>query len=105
MLLESQRHIACTGIPCVRDQDAAVTTCLGAIVDRSKEHLGTSDSAIIAMRRILIKGAKDLMQGIEPHAASHPELTRVRGWSYVLPRREDFANDPEAQKLSMSQIP
>ncbi len=102
---EVQRTRTFTGIPGVREQDAAVTTGMGAIVDRTKEHLGTSDMAIIAMRRILIKGAKDLMQGTEPHAASHPELTRVRGWSYVLPRREDFANDPEAQKLSMSVIP
>ena len=37
--------------------------------------------------------------------ATHPEETRVRGWSYVLPRRDDFANDPEARRLSTTLVP
>jgi len=102
---EVQRTKSFTGIAGIREQDAAVTTGMGAIVDRTKEHLGTSDMAIIAMRRILLQGAKDLLKGIEPYVAQHPEEMRVRGWSYVLPRREDFAGDPEARRLSTTLVP
>ena len=47
-------------------------------VDRSLEHLGSSDVAVIAARRRLMKLARDLENGIEPTAPSHPELYRVR---------------------------
>jgi hypothetical protein len=46
----------------------AVTESMGAIYNRTQEHLGTSDRAIISMRRMLIKAAKDLANGIEPKA-------------------------------------
>jgi hypothetical protein len=47
-------------------------------VDRSLEHLGSSDVAVIAARRRLLKLARDLERGIEPVAPTHPELYRVR---------------------------
>jgi phenylpropionate dioxygenase-like ring-hydroxylating dioxygenase large terminal subunit len=102
---EDQRTKSFTGIAGTREQDAAVTTGMGAIVDRTKEHLGTSDMAIVAMRRILLKGMKDLQNGIEPYAASHPEELRVRSWSYVLPRTSNFDEDPEVKRLSMTMVP
>jgi nitrite reductase/ring-hydroxylating ferredoxin subunit len=49
-------------------QDQAVTESMGDIFDRTHEHLGTSDKAIILMRRRLIEAAKALAQGIEPPA-------------------------------------
>ena len=36
-----------TGIPSVRQQDAAIEWSMGAIMDRTKEHLGTADASII----------------------------------------------------------
>jgi hypothetical protein len=40
---------------------------MGAIVDRTIEHLGTTDIAIITARRLYIKAARELAeQGIEP---------------------------------------
>lgn len=102
---QAQRDSTYTGILGTREQDAAVTTGMGAVVDRTKEHLGTSDMAIIAMRRILIKAAKDLGQGNEPAAAQRPETLRVRAWSSVLPRREDFMNDPEVHRLNATMVP
>jgi phthalate 4,5-dioxygenase len=38
----------------------------GAIHDRSREHLATSDIAIVAMRRMLLDAMKDLANGKEP---------------------------------------
>ena len=45
-----------------------VTESMGPIYDRTGEHLGTTDKAIIRMRRLLIKAARDLAKGIEPPA-------------------------------------
>jgi hypothetical protein len=55
------------GLPQQRDgliQPAAILRELA----RTQEHLGTSDRAIISMRRMLIKAARDLANGIEPQA-------------------------------------
>jgi hypothetical protein len=59
---------------------------MGAIYDRTKEHLGTADLAVIQGRRRLLRGARDLMAGIEPYAASHGEAYHVRSASQILPR-------------------
>jgi nitrite reductase/ring-hydroxylating ferredoxin subunit len=47
-------------------QDQAVTESMGGIYDRASEHLGTTDRAIIRMRRMLIDAAKALAGGVEP---------------------------------------
>ena len=62
---------------------------------RWMEHLGTTDRAIIRMRRRLIQGARDLQEGIEPYAASHPESFRVRSGQSILPKGVYFTNDPD----------
>jgi phenylpropionate dioxygenase-like ring-hydroxylating dioxygenase large terminal subunit len=94
---EVQRTQTFSGIPneMGRAQDAAMTDSMGAIVDRTEEHLGTTDSAIIRMRRRLIQGARDLQNGIEPYAANHPEVYRVRSGGALLPRDVFFTDDPE----------
>jgi hypothetical protein len=51
---------------------------MGTINDRSREHLGTSDMAVIFMRRYMMRLAKELQQGIEPRALADPEAFRVR---------------------------
>jgi len=81
-----------------RAQDAAMTDSMGAIVDRTEEHLGTTDAAIIRMRRRLIQGANDLQEGIEPYAASHPEVFKVRSGGAVLPRDVYFKDDADVWK-------
>ena len=55
---------------------------------------GSADSAVIALRRVLIKGARDLEDGEPPYAPCHAEVYRRRAWSAVLPRNDDFLNDP-----------
>jgi phenylpropionate dioxygenase-like ring-hydroxylating dioxygenase large terminal subunit len=94
-----------SGIMGVREQDGAMTLGMGPIVDRSKEHLGSADSAVIALRRVLIKAARDLENGIEPHAPFDGASYRRRAWSAVLPRNDDFLNDPLALKMHESLVP
>ncbi len=71
---EMQRTVNYTGLPGNRVQDQAMTETMGAIPDRTKEHLGTTDAAIIFFRRYLMRLALNLQKGIEPPMLSHPEL-------------------------------
>jgi phenylpropionate dioxygenase-like ring-hydroxylating dioxygenase large terminal subunit len=97
---EMQRTVNYTGIPQnnARAQDAAMTDSMGAISDRDNEHLGTTDMAIIRMRRRLIQAAQALQEGTEPYAASHPEVYRVRSGGAVLPRDVYFTEDASVQE-------
>ncbi|MFJ7832167.1 Rieske 2Fe-2S domain-containing protein [Peribacillus sp. NPDC097284] len=52
-----------TGIRGIANQDHAATETMGPIVDRSKEHLGTSDLPIIHMRRLLLQQVKAFQDG------------------------------------------
>ena len=51
---------------------------MGRIVDRTDEHLGTTDVAVITARRRLMRMARELQNGVEPYAAHRGALYRVR---------------------------
>jgi phthalate 4,5-dioxygenase oxygenase subunit len=55
-----------TGIRGVPAQDMAMQESMGPIYDRTKEHLGTSDIAIIRLRRLLLDQVQAFGQGLEP---------------------------------------
>jgi phenylpropionate dioxygenase-like ring-hydroxylating dioxygenase large terminal subunit len=80
-----------TGIWSIAMQDKAMIEGMTRTVDRSLEHLGSSDVAVIAARRRLLKLARDLEKGIEPIAPTHPELYRVRPLD-VLSSEPEFGN-------------
>ena len=75
---QAQKTVSFTGISTARSQDEMVTDGMGAVADRTKEHLGTTDTAIIRARRMLLKLARDLQEGVEPYPATHGDLYRVR---------------------------
>jgi nitrite reductase/ring-hydroxylating ferredoxin subunit len=82
---EIQRTQTFTGIRGVREQDVAVQEDQwGPTTKRWKEHLGTTDLAVIAMRRHLLKEAKDLQNGIEPPEAHNGAAYNVRSAAIVL---------------------
>ena len=56
-----------TGIVGVNTQDFALQEGMGPICDRSKEFLGTSDKAIVALRRLLLDAVGHEREG--RHAA------------------------------------
>jgi hypothetical protein len=54
-------------------QDACVIEGAGAIQDRTREHLVTSDKAIVAARKLLLQGIQDVKQGRDPlHVVRDP---------------------------------
>jgi phthalate 4,5-dioxygenase oxygenase subunit len=82
---EDQRLRSFTGIWGVNEQDRGLQEYMPGIpgeppgiVDRSREHLVASDLPGVTARRLLIKMATDLQSGIEPYAAQHAEVYRVR---------------------------
>jgi hypothetical protein len=80
-----------TGIPGVRQQDMAVTDSMGPIMDRTQEHLGTTDVLIILTRRRLIAAAEALRDhGVTPPGVDQPEKYRMRTGEVILPRGADW---------------
>src|SRR5262249_56579397 len=55
---EVQRTESFTGIDGINVQDRAIQEGMGSIVDRSKEHLGPADMAIIQARKLLRQAVK-----------------------------------------------
>jgi hypothetical protein len=51
---------------------------MGPIYDRTQEHFGRSDQAIIFFRKQLIRMALDLEQGIEHPMLNDPTVFRAR---------------------------
>jgi len=82
---QSMKTDSWTGIKGIFVQDNAVQEGMGAIVDRTKEHLGTADLAIIAARRLYLSAARDLMErGIEPPGVDTPETYQdIESHAYV----------------------
>jgi phthalate 4,5-dioxygenase oxygenase subunit len=83
-----------TGIEGVRAQDAMVTEAAGPIVDHSQEHLGTSDIAIVKMRRRLMAEARKFQETGERSLPSRAgRLYRIRAHHVVLDREKLFHED------------
>ena len=77
-----------TGIRGIREEDLAVQESMGPIFDRSSEHLGSADLAVIATRRRLLEAVRALAQRDSlPYEAQNAEAYRVRSAAVVL-RRE-----------------
>jgi hypothetical protein len=85
-----QKTVNFTGIEEFLNQDACATESMGPIVDRTKEHLGASDSYVIQVRRFLLKAVKDLQAGKQPpglvYDAAQADFARVRCDVAYLPQ-------------------
>jgi phthalate 4,5-dioxygenase len=84
-----QRTESFTGIDGINQQDRALQETMGRIVDRSKEHLGPADKAIIQARRLLRQAVKAVEAGGNPHGTGTSYYT-LRADEKVLPRDVDW---------------
>jgi phthalate 4,5-dioxygenase oxygenase subunit len=84
-----QKNQTFTGIEDFLNHDACATESMGAIFDRSKEHLGVSDKAVIAVRKFLLAAIKDTQQGKEPphvvYDPAHNWFPHVDCFAFLLP--------------------
>jgi len=82
-----------TGIPggTPLPEDQAVTESMGTTLNRSIEHLGTSDVMVARVRVRLLEAARALAElGTPPPAVDSPEAYRVRAGAVVLPEDVDW---------------
>ena len=75
-----------TGIASILLQDAAMTTSMGPIFDRTTEHLGSTDAMVIQTRRRLINAVKAYVErGVTPPGVDDPQVYQVRSGGVFLP--------------------
>ncbi len=87
-----------TGIRSFGMQDAAMSTSMGPILDRSREHLGSSDAMIIRIRRRLLTAlAAYLQRGTPPPGVDRPDVYAVRSGGIFLADSEAW--EPATRNL------
>jgi len=75
-----------SGLPGLWVQDAACQSGVTPIYDRSREHLGMSDTGIAMTRRLLLEAVRNLAERKQrPPRLDDPDLTMVRAVSLTLP--------------------
>ena len=84
MSRERQKTHNYTGIMGTNTQDFTVQESMGPIYDRTKEHLGSADTAIIQMRRLLLEAVRDVAEGRDP-VGSQGQGSTVRPAQMFLP--------------------
>jgi phenylpropionate dioxygenase-like ring-hydroxylating dioxygenase large terminal subunit len=91
-----------TGIRGIREEDLAVQESMGDVCDRTIEHLGSADLAVISMRRRLLEAVRAVAErGEVPYEARNADAYRVRSAALVLPREVAW-NEGAAQALIAS---
>jgi hypothetical protein len=109
---EVERTQMVSGVPAVGNlQDRAMTELMAnekgeRIYDRSREHLGSLDLMVIAVRRQLLKAVKArLAGGVLPPNVDDVSLDRVRPATVVLPEGADWVKDTERIRDSDAGVP
>ena len=74
-----------SGVPSINLQDKAILESMGHVVDRTIEHLGTSDTMIIRVRQRLIEAAKALRDhGTVPPGVDEPDVYGTRTATAII---------------------
>jgi len=90
-VIRTVREYIQTGVAGIHLEDQAVTESMGTIYNRTREHLGTSDTMVIKVRQCLLNAAKALRDyGTVPPTVDHPELYEQRSGGAILPRDVDW---------------
>jgi phthalate 4,5-dioxygenase len=99
-----QKTESYTGIDGINVQDRAIQESMGRVVDRSKEHLGPADKAIIQARKLLRQVVKTVEAGGAPDGTGTSYYT-LRAHEAVLPRSADWRAEmtPEMKREAILQ--
>lgn len=87
---QAQKTGSFTGIPGVNTQDFALQEGMGPIVDRSKEFLGTTDRAIVSMRRLLLEATREVEAGGDPRGLDPATHRHARAHDKIVDATEDW---------------
>src|SRR5438309_11496128 len=77
-----------TGIEGINAQDRAIQESMGRVVDRTREHLGPADKAVIQARRLLLQAVKTIGEGGTPRGIAGTYYG-LRAVDAVSPRDAD----------------
>jgi phthalate 4,5-dioxygenase oxygenase subunit len=82
-----QRGTSYSGVKGVQMEDAVVQESMGRIYDRSREHLGTGDAAVIRMRRLMLQSMRRFVAGAAPPLglAAPVDHSRLRATEGIIP--------------------
>jgi nitrite reductase/ring-hydroxylating ferredoxin subunit len=83
-----QKTTSYSGMHGMTVQDMALQEGMGAICDRSMEHLAHSDRVIIALRRLLFEGIAAVERGEAPRAIDPADYRSVRAVDTFVPANE-----------------
>jgi hypothetical protein len=87
--LAQKRGESYSGVIGIAMQDASIQESAGPIQDRTRENLVSTDNGIIMTRRLLLRTARALRQGMPPPALD-PAAQRVRSAAIELPKSVPF---------------
>ncbi len=79
-----------TGITGVNTQDFALQEGMERICDRTKEHLGSTDRAIITMRRLLLEATRDVESGKAPRGVNPKSHNHMRAYDNFVKAGDDW---------------
>jgi phthalate 4,5-dioxygenase oxygenase subunit len=87
-----ERGTSFSGIQGVQIEDAVVQESMGPIFDRTQEHLGASDVAVIRMRRLMIDAARALAErGEAPFAVDRRnDYSDIQALERIIPRADNW---------------
>jgi phthalate 4,5-dioxygenase oxygenase subunit len=92
-----------TGIHGIPTQDMAMWESMGPIVDRSQDHPGSSDMAVVQFRRMMVAAAKRFADGGTAIGTAEPRIRHVRLASFegMVPKSADWRTlgEPEEEKV------
>jgi phthalate 4,5-dioxygenase len=87
---QRQKTQSFTGIKGINTQDFALQEGMGPIVDRSKEHLGTSDRPVIIMRQLLMEAIDAVLAGKSPRGCDPQTYRMVRPLDHFIDLERDW---------------
>lgn len=92
-----QRRQVYTGIVGINTQDFALQEGMGPIVDRTKEHLGATDRAIITMRSMLLRAIDTVADGGAAPGVTPESHGRVRAYDDFVKAGADWRDIFESE--------
>jgi phenylpropionate dioxygenase-like ring-hydroxylating dioxygenase large terminal subunit len=97
---QRQKTQSFTGIKGINTQDFALQEGMGPIVDRSKEHLGTSDRPVIIMRQLLMEAIDAVLAGKSPRGCDPQTYRMVRPLDHFIDLERDWKVELSAELLA-----
>ena len=88
-----QRTTSFTGIRGLNLQDVAIQQGMGAILDRSKEHLAQSDRGVILMRQRLFEAMDAVQRGESAPGADAASHCNVRAADIMVDVEREWRRD------------